>query len=322
MRQGLRVLVTGALGYLGRLTLKALAADPGPIRAIVAIDIQPQKKADGEAAVEHIKMDVRDPELAALCRSRNIDTIVHLAALVTPGKNSDRDQAYSVDVLGTANVLQACSKAAVTHIVITSSGAAYGYHADNPTWIDETDPLRGNPSFAYADHKRQIEDMLAKTREQQPHINQLILRPGTILGQTAQNQITALFDKRVILGLWGSTTPFVFVWDQDVATVIKQGVHLRKTGVYNLAGDGVLTLSEIASRLHKPYVSLPAGVVQIGLYLLNQLGLTQYGPEQVDFLRFRPVLSNRRLKTEFGYTPEKTTSETFDYFLSARNHAR
>ena len=39
--------------------------------------------------------------------------------------------------------------------------------------------------------------------------------------------------------------------------------------------------------------------------------LTQYGPEQVDFLRYGQV-DNHKLKEEFGYTPQKTSSEAFE----------
>ena len=56
--------------------------------------------------------------------------------------------------------------------------------------------------------------------------------------------------------------------------------------------------------------------------MLKQLHLTQYGPEQVDFLRYRPVLDNRRLKQEFGYVPRKTSSEVFDFWRVSRSGRR
>src|SRR5690606_40483461 len=66
-------------------------------------------------------------------------------------------------------------------------GAAYGYHPDNGTahdgWLVEDDPLRGNVEFAYSDHKRQVEEMLAALRETDPQLEQVVLRIGTILGE-------------------------------------------------------------------------------------------------------------------------------------------
>ncbi len=50
----------------------------------------------------------------------------------------------------------------------------------------------------------------------------------------------------------------------------------------------------------------------MALRLGRTLGVTRYGPEQVRFLQYRPVLDNTRLKTVFGYTPVLTSAEAFD----------
>ena len=244
--------------------------------------------------------------------------MVHLASIVTPGKDSKREFEYAVDVLGTENLLRACVAAGVRKIVVSSSGAAYGYHADNPAWISEDAPLRGNQAFAYSWHKRLVEEMLADYRARAPQLAQVVFRIGTILGETVRNQITDLFDKPRLLAIRGSDSPFVFIWDQDVVGCMLEAVHSEKTGVYNLAGDGALSIHEIAARLGKRCVALPAWLLQAALALLKPLGLTQYGPEQVNFLRYRPVLANRRLKEKFGYVPRKTSAEVFEFYLAAR----
>ncbi len=312
------VLVTGAGGYIGRRLVAALARDPRDLGAIVALDLRPAPAGGPLPGVRHVTADVRAPELGALLREHEVGAVAHLASIVTPGKRSDRAFEYSVDVGGTRNVLEACLDSGVELLIVTSSGAAYGYHADNPMPLTETDPLRGNPEFAYSDHKRLVEEMLARCRAEHPELRQLIFRPGTVLGAGAANQITALFEKPLILGLRGASSPFVFIWDQDVVACLLKGLHEGRQGIYNLAGDGVLTLREIARRTGKPFLALPVGLLRGALWCLRRLRLTQYGPEQVNFLRYRPVLSNRRLKQEFGYLPRKTTAEAFECFWEAR----
>jgi UDP-glucose 4-epimerase len=306
--------ITGACGYLGGLLVETMASMRGRFGPIIASDIR-EASGKKDRSITRLVLDVRSEEMGDILRQNAITTVVHLAGIVTPGKNQDREFAYQVDVLGTRNVLESCLKAGVRHLIVTSSGAAYGYHADNPDWLEEGDPLRGNPEFAYADHKRQVEEMLQQAREEHPELRQLILRPGTILGASTSNQITDLFQKKVILGVRGSRSPFVFIWDKDVAAVIITGILEEKTGIYNLAGDGAMGLEEIAGILQKPLLRLPAWMLRLGLFVLKRSGLTQYGPEQVDFLRYRPVLSNRRLKEEFGYTPQKTSRQVFAYYL-------
>ena len=313
------VLITGAAGYLGSQLLAALvsgAAAVGPIVAVDVRDIPAQKRLPG---IEYCRADVRSAELAELFKSRAPGIVVHLASIVTPGKDSNREFEYSVDVLGTENVLEACLAAGVGKIIVTSSGAAYGYHADNPAWITEDWPVRGNETFAYAHHKRLVEEMLARWRAEHPELKQVVLRVGTILGATVHNQITDLFEKTRLIAIRGSDSPFVFIWDQDVAGSILHAISTDKTGIFNVAGDGALTMREIASRLGKPCIVLPAWLIGAALAVLKVLHLTQYGPEQVDFLRYRPVLDNRRLKEEFGYVPRKTSSEVFDFWRACRD---
>ncbi len=313
------VLITGAEGYLGRLVVKALAAEPGDIKTIIASDIRPP--AQPLENVIYVTTDIRSDELASALREHQVDTLVHLAAIVSPGPRDDREVAHAVEVRGTRSILRACIAEGVDRFIYTSSGAAYGYYADNPEWLSEDDEIRGNAEFAYSDHKRQVEEMLARWRERHPELKQLIFRPGVILGASANNQITALFDKKMILGVSGSQSPFVFIWDQDVVMAIVKGVREGGQGIFNLAGDGVLTMPDIAQRLGKRYVALPAWLLRGALWVLSKVGLTQYGPEQIGFLQYRPVLSNRRLKEQFGYTPQKTTRDVFEFFLQARGIA-
>jgi UDP-glucose 4-epimerase len=314
------VAITGAGGYIGRQLVAALAEDARAVQTIVATDIRLPPASQRIDGVEYVEADVRTFDFGALMRSRATDLVVHLAAIVTPGPTTSRQLEYAVDVDGTRNVLDGCASAGVRKLIYTSSGAAYGYHADNPAWLSEDDALRGNAEFAYSEHKRLVEEMLADWRVRHPELEQLVFRVGTVLGSGTHNQITDMFDRSFVLGVCGATSPFVMVWDEDVSGAILYGIHHGGTGIYNLAGDGTIGLDEIAGVLGKPYVALPAPVLELGLRVLHGLGVSQYGPEQVGFLRYRPVLDNRRLKKEFGYVPRKTTREVFDHFVEARRH--
>jgi UDP-glucose 4-epimerase len=317
---GRRILVTGGAGYLGSALVTTLAERlrRGEIDCVVASDVREVPAASRQPGVLYERYDVREAgALEPLLRRHAIDSVVHLAAIVTPGAKSNRELEYAVDVIGTRHVLEACVAAGVRQIVVTSSGAAYGYHADNPPWLTEDDPIRGNEAFAYSHHKRLVEEMLAEYRRDHPALRQVVLRVGTILGETTRNQITALFDKPRLLAIRGSRSPFVFIWDRDVVGAIEHAIRTDARGVFNVAGDGALSIQEIAERLGKRCVSLPAGLLRAVLAVLHPLGLSRYGPEQVDFLRYRPVLDNRRLKQELGYVPMKTSAEVFDFYCRA-----
>ena len=308
------VLVTGSSGYLGSQVVAALAAR-GDIE-VIALDLRdPAQRLPG---VIYENADIRAAEVDAIVGRHRPRVVVHLASIVTPGKKSNREFEFSVDVGGTRNLLEACLAHGVRRIIVSSSGAAYGYHADNPEWLTEADPVRGNQSFAYSWHKRLVEEMLAEYRASQPQLEQIVFRIGTILGATVHNQITDLFEKPRLIAIKGSDSPFVFIHDQDVVGAIVQGVDSTVTGIFNVAGDGKLSIFEIAERLGKRCVVLPPGLLQAALWLLKRLGLTQYGPEQIDFLRYRPVLDNTRLKRDFGYLPKLSSAEVFEHWHNSR----
>jgi UDP-glucose 4-epimerase len=313
-----RVLVTGGGGYLGRQLVAALAALPAERRPAAIISHDIREPAERLAEVDYAVADIRSPEIAEIIARHGIDTVVHLASIVTPGKKSNREFEYDVDVNGTKNLLEACVRHHVKRIIVSSSGAAYGYHADNPEWLSELAPVRGNEAFAYSHHKRLVEEMLADYRRTQPQLEQIIFRIGTILGPTVKNQITDLFEKPRLIAIAGSESPFVFIHDQDVVGAMLHGIASPVTGIFNVAGDGKLSIHEIAARLGKRCVVLPASLLRAALWLLKKLNLTQYGPEQLDFLRYRPVLLNTRLKREFGYVPKLSSAQVFELYRKSR----
>ncbi|MCX2831684.1 SDR family oxidoreductase [Microbulbifer thermotolerans] len=300
---GKRVLITGAAGYIGH-QLGALLVQEMPV---VGVDIRTRP-----APFPIFTLDICDPALGELLRAESITHVVHLASVMAAGR--DREAEYRIDVEGTENLLKACLYAGVEHITVASSGAAYGYYPDNPEWLDEQHPLRGNPEFGYSDNKRRVEEMLVVYREKHPRLKQLIFRPCSIVGAATKNKIGELFSGGSVLDPGGHNSPFVFVWDQDVIRAIEFGVRRSASGIYNLAGDGALTPEEIARLLKKPLRRPPVWLVKLILGIGYFLHLTDKQPGQVIFLQYRPVLSNRRLKEELGFVPQKSSRQAFVYF--------
>ena len=325
----LRILITGAGGYIGSNVIAGLSGV-----TIMATDVRFSQTCSPtkDSNIEQRIVDVRDQNaILQLFREFKPDVVLHLASIVTPGKKSNRDFEYAVDVTGTENIVAASVASKVRRLIVTSSGAAYGYHADNPVPLKETDAVRGNYEFAYSHHKRLVEEMLAKHIQtgQLPEV--VIFRIGTILGEKTKNQITALFHKKSLPGISGSDSPFVFIWDQDVIGAIARSLQVKAdgsfeapAGVYNLAGDGWLSVDEIAARLGKKVRRWWPGFLKVLFGILKPIGVSRYGPEQVRFLQYRPVLDNAKLKSVFGYTPQKTSAQVLDFYcqkhIDTRSH--
>ena len=316
---GRSVLVTGAGGYLGRRVVRALArglgTEPEGLARVLATDLRVPEADQQLEGVDYSVLDICETDIERALLEHDVDTVVHLAAIVSPTPDQDRAFQHRVDVEGAGRVLDACLAAGVKRLIYASSGAAYGYHPDNGALIDEDDPLRGNEVFAYSWHKKLAEERLAQAREDHPELEQVVFRVCTILGREVDNQITAMFERPVVFGVRESETPFCFVWDEDVADAVVAATAGGPPGVYNLAGDGVMTLREIATALGRRYLALPEPLLRRTLAFLHPRGLAPYGPEQTLFLLHRPVLGNRRLREQFGFHPRKTSRQTFQTWM-------
>jgi len=309
------VLVTGAAGFIGKSLIAELAR-ANANSEIIALDMREVGASERLPNVTYLTGDVRDPALRDLFQLHRPQTVVHLASVVAVGGDPQRD--WEIDVLGTKNVLQSSLDAGVEHLIVTSSGSAYGYHADNPVPLHETDPLRGNADFAYARNKREVEEMLIEWHDLYPDLHQTVFRPCTVLGPTTNNQITAIFERAVVMGVSGTATPFSLIADSDVVEALALAVRQPRPGIYNLAGDGTLSLREIAELNHRPYVSIPPALLKSALWLLHLLRVTKLGPGHTKFIQYRPVLANDKLKSEFGFTPQYDARKVFERYRDGR----
>ncbi|RME75113.1 MAG: NAD-dependent epimerase/dehydratase family protein [Planctomycetota bacterium] len=313
----LGVAVTGAAGFVGRQLVARLAREPdrfGPVLALDRTEIPPGQRLEG---VRHERCDIRDPQLVERFTAHGIGAVVHLACVVVPPPGMERRTWYEIDVGGARNVAEAAVQAGVGQFVQASSGAVYGYRAEHRMALTESDPRYAEPSFPYAHHKRIVEDELAALAARRPALHTLVFRISTVLGAGLDNAITRLWSSPVVLGIRGRMSAFSFVWVEDVVEAIAQGLRTGASGTFNLAGDGVMTLAEIAARQGKPLVELPAPALRWGLAALRRLGWSSIGPEHVAFVAHRPVLDNRKLREEFGFEPRLTSREAFEVWLAA-----
>ena len=102
---------------------------------------------------------------------------------------------------------------------------------------------------------------------------------------------------------------YQFVHEDDVVHALEHVVQRELPGVFNVAGDGVLALSEVAGLLNKPYAPiLPPWGTGLATGVLRRLGV-KVPPEMLNQLRFGRGLDNRRLKAagfRYGHTSRET----------------
>jgi UDP-glucose 4-epimerase len=151
----MRVLVTGGAGYVGSHCLRRLLA--AGHEAVVYDNLYQGHRAAVPSGLL-VEGDLADEaKLAGLLQERNIDAVMHFAALALVGESVQKpDLYYRNNVLGTFHLLEAMRQAGVTRIVFSSTTATYGTPEKMP--IAETTPQQ--PINPYGFSKLVVERML------------------------------------------------------------------------------------------------------------------------------------------------------------------
>ncbi len=325
------VAVTGPTGEIGASAVDALEREPrvGRILGMARRPFVPAER--GWLKTEYRQGDILD---AAVVQSfvADADVVVHLAYLIM----GSRQESRHINLAGTRNVFEATVAAArPSRLVYTSSVAAYGYHADNPVPLTEDVPVRGSAEHYYSEQKAECEALLAEATAGSD-LQVYVLRPCIVAGP----QATALADNlpwrkvserlpRAVLKLLSAApglrpiipdpgTPLQLVHHDDVATALVAAVlGTGRPGAYNLAGDGEVTLTDVAHAVGALAVPVPQVLATAASEVLARLPLVPAMAEWLHVMRSSVVMDTSRAKQELAWKPQHTSAQTLAAMAAA-----
>jgi UDP-glucose 4-epimerase len=310
-----RILITGISGYLGNRLAESLAGRD-EVGLIVGVDVAPMKK-EYRNVVFH-KTDIRSPEIAAIMKDSQIDTVLHLAFVVKPIHN--KKLMHDIDVNGTRNVLEGALSSGVKHVVAISSTLAYGAHRDNPLELTEDHPLRGNENYPYGHNKALVDVMMQEFAKNHPEMTITILRPCTVFGPSVDNYVSRMLFMPVVVSIIGYDPDVQLVHEDDFVNACLCAMDKKIPGAFNIAGDGALCTSAIASLIGTTVIPLPKWTIYPLLEVLWRLHLPgiEVNRGYLDYIRYPFVASTLRAKRELGFKPKHTALETLDQTIRSR----
>jgi UDP-glucose 4-epimerase len=241
--------------------------------------------------------------LRRIVQAAEIDTVVDTRLVVDSTSTSSR-AAHENNVIGTMNILAACSgpDCSVRKLVFKSSAHFYGTAQDDPAFFTEAMGRPHPPAIHIERDIVEAESAVNEYAEQNPETDVTILRCTNVLGPDVRTTHTALFSLPAVPMILGFDPRYQFVHEDDVVGALAHALRTDLPGVYNVAADGVLALSEVIGLLGKPYLPiLPPWGTGLAATLLKPVGLN-LPPEVLSQLRFGRGLDNRKLKaTGFLY---------------------
>src|SRR3954467_14311343 len=302
-----RILITGLSTYWGGRLAQTLEAHP-EVEAIIGVD-----NRDPKVELERTQV-VRAPNQHGLLRrivdAAEIDTVVDSRLVVDSTVTTGR-KAHENNVIGTMNLLAACSgpDSSVRKFVFKSSAHYCGGEQDAPAFFPEA---MGRPHQPRTPIERDIveaESSVADFAEKNPDVAVAILRFANVLGPTVRTAHSRLFDLPAVPMILGFDPRYQFVYEDDVVAALEHAVRNDIRGIYNVAADGVLALSEVIGLLGKTYAPiLPPWGTGAAAAILSRLGV-RVPPEMLQQMRFGRGIDNRKLKAT-GFRYRYTTRES------------
>lgn len=302
-----RVLITGLSSYWGGRLAQALEAF-GEIEAIVGVDSHdPTRELE---RTEFVKVSNQHGLIQRIVRAARIDTVID-TRLVVDSATSPRREAHENNVIGTMNVLAACAgeDSPVRRFIFKSSSHVYGCQQDDPAFFTESMSRPGRPSTAIERDVVEAEASVIDFAVKQPNVAVTVLRCANVLGPDVNTSHSRMFSLPLVPMMLGFDPRCQFVHEDDVVHALEHAAINHVPGVYNLAGDGVLALSEVIGLLGKrPAPILPPWGTGVLSGPLRSLGV-RIPDEMLNQLRFGRGIDNRRYKASgfvYGYTSRET----------------
>src|SRR3954467_4615047 len=320
---GLTVAITGPTGDIGRALLRQLDNAP-EVDRVIGMARRPFNPSDlGLEKTEYRQGDILDEDSIANL-VEGADVLVHLAFIILGG----HEETQRINLEGPRNVFGAATSAGLKRFVYTSSVAAYGFHQENPQPLTEEVAPKGTDEFYYSAQKAELERELHRMVDDSD-VESYVFRPCIVAGPDALTMVSAMMEQLQLGGrlpqittflntvpflkpvLPDPGTPFQLVHHDDVAQALVAAITGRgEPGIYNLAGDGTISIGDLASALGWYSVPVPTVAVEVTADLIARI---PFAPAELSWInagRVPVVMDTQKAREKLGWEPTYDTRET------------
>ena len=308
--------ITGALGCIGAWTLYHLVKDG---KRAICFDISDNRHRlnlllapEEQDQIIFIHGDLTDfDQVLATLQDQKVTHVIHLAALQVPFCKADPVRGAQVNVLGTANIFEACRQAGLKHLTYASSIAVYGPPEGYPdTLIPHDAPF--DPRTLYGVYKVANEST-AKIFWQDHEISSTALRPYIVYGPGRDQGMTSDPTKAMLAAAAGD--PFHINFDGNYQ--------------YHFASDVALQFIDAAQRPLEGAYSFNLGTAPASMVEIVEM-IKKIKPEAaITFTETTlpfPLCDGRAFQEHFSHVPvtplEDGIRQTIEHFEACLNDGR
>jgi UDP-glucose 4-epimerase len=303
------VLVTGVSHDLGGRFARRIAADP-QVSRVIGVDVVPPRHDLG--SVRFVRADIRNPVIAKVIAGEDVDTVVHTSVVASAAQIGGRMSMKEHNVIGTMQLLAACQRApGLERLVVKSSSEVYGSSSRDPAMFTEDMSAKRLPRTGYAKDVLEVEGYVRGFSRRRPDVVVTMLRNANTVSSYSRSPLGEYFRLNPTPKVVGYDARLQLLHYDDLVAVLHHAALAGVHGTFNVAGDGVLMMSQAIRKLGHQIVPLPPLALNALGTMVRQarLGLPDFSPEQLQFLTYGRGLDTTRMRRVLGYEPIRTTEE-------------
>jgi UDP-glucose 4-epimerase len=311
------VLVTGVSNDLGGRFARRIASDP-KVDRVIGVDVVPPRRDLG--GVRFVRADIRNPVIAKVIAGEDVDTVVHISVVASAGQLGGRTSMKEHNVIGTMQLLAACQRApGLQRLVVKSSAEVYGASNRDPAMFTEEMAARRQPRSGYGKDVLEVESYVRGFSRRRPDVDVTLLRNATTLSSYTSSPLAEYFRLSPVPKVLGYDARVQLLHYDDLVAVLHHAALAGVHGTFNIAGDGVLAMSQAIRRLGRVPLPVPGlAMASMGrLVRQSRLGLSGFSPEQLQLLTYGRGLDTRRMRTVLGFEPRYTTEQALTEFATS-----
>ena len=306
------VLVTGVSGDLGGRFARLVSTDPD-VERVIGVDVVPPRGDMGD--VRFVRADIRNPVITKVIAGEDVDTVVHMSVIATPGSAGGRTSMKELNVIGTMQLLAACQKSpGLRRLVVRSSTAVYGSSPRDPAMFTEDMAPKRMPRSGFAKDVVEVEGYVRGFARRRPDIEVTMLRAANTIGPQVSSPMSQYFRLPVVPTVLGFDARLQFLHEDDLLAALRHATTQGTHGTFNVAGEGIVMLSQALRRLGRPTIPLPGfAASQLGSFI-RQSRVADFSPEQISYLTYGRAVDTSRMREVLGFMPRHSTASAFDDF--------
>ncbi len=309
-----RILVTGVSRDLGARFARALAAEDDHL--VVGADVIPPRHDLGRASF--VRADIRSPVIGKVIATHQVDTVVHMAMVATPGGAGGRSSMKEINVIGTMQLLAACQKSETFRkLVVQSSISVYGASPRDPAKFTEEMAPTAEPRTGFGKDSVEIESYVRGLARRRPDVVVTTLRLANLIGAGVHSHVTRYLSLPVVPKVLGFDARLQFLHPSDAVEALLIATRTDIPGTYNVAAPDIVTLSQALRKMSRPRVGILQPVAPLVATLMRQARVIDFSADQIDALTYGRAMDTSRFVHATGFTPAYTSVAALEEFAAA-----